>query len=103
MNAIEILLNDSRGVYIPHNFADMFNMDDWGVSESDRAVLIAGPSYKNDWYWETWENVLSKAFYTDKSGNVWRLSQEGDLFAYCVELMTDREYADFFGEERETD
>jgi len=101
MNAIEILLNDSRGVYIPQNFAENFVMSDWGVGDDTRDILLAGPTSENEWYWEAWEQVLNNASYVDATGNKWHLSQEGDLFAYCVELMSAREYADFFGTEIE--
>ena len=101
MSGIEILLNDSRGVYIPQTFAETFDMEGWGVSDKDRDILLAGPDYKeNEFYWETWDSVLSNASYTDKNGNIWHLSQEGDLFAYCDHLMTDEEYENFFGEPR---
>lgn len=104
MSGIEILLNDSRGVYIPQHFAENFNMDHWGVRDDDRDILLLGPNdAENEWYWETWENVLSNASYIDPQGNLWLLSQEGDLFAYCVELMSDNEYAEFFGTERESE
>lgn len=101
MSGIEILLDDSRGVYIPQNFAEMFDMKTWGISDDTRNILLAGPTSENEWYWEAWENVLSNASYIDTAGNKWLLWQEGDLFIHCVELMTDREYADFFGTERE--
>ena len=103
MSGIEILLNDSRGVYIPQNFAENFIMSDWGVADDTRDILLAGPTSENEWYWEAWEQVLNNASYVDAGLNTWRLWQEGDLFAYCVELMSDQEYADFFGTERESE
>jgi len=45
--------------------------------------------------------VLDYATLKDDNGHVWRLWQDGDLWAYCEELMTDAEYSNFFGEERE--
>jgi len=39
--------------------------------------------------------ILNNARYTDKNGNVWRLMQDGDLWAYCFELMTDEEKENF--------
>jgi hypothetical protein len=98
MSGIELLLNDSRGVYIPRDFAMYFeNMD--GIESEDIDILKAGPD-ESDWYWETWDSVLSNASYKDEKGNVWRLYQDGDLFAYCEELMDDEEYYNFFGEPR---
>jgi hypothetical protein len=84
MSGIELLLDDHRGVYIPRDFIDSF--DDWeGINDEDRETLS---SPDNEWYWEAWDNVLSNATYTDRYGNVWRLHQDGALFAYCEELMT---------------
>lgn len=103
MSGIDILLNDSRGVYIPQNFAESFNMEDWGVSDEDRDILLAGPDSDNEYYWDAWDDVLSNASYTDKNGNIWYLYQDGDLFAYCDHLMTDEEYEGFFGEPRVQD
>ena len=44
---------------------------------------------------------MDNAFFIDKNGNKWFLYQDGDLFAVCNELLTDEEYAEFYGEERE--
>ena len=39
--------------------------------------------------------------YGYENGNAWHLYQDGDLWAYCPELMSNEEYKDFFGEEKE--
>ena len=96
MSGIEILLSDSRGVYIPRDFAMYFEDMD-GVSAEDMEILKAGPDAEN--YWDAWDCVLQNATATH-NGNVWRLYQDGDLFAYCEALMTDEEYYGFFGEHR---
>ena len=97
MNAgIELLLSDSRGIYIPRDWA-MYCQDMDGVRPEDMEVLKAGPDH--EWYWEAWNNVLSNA-HSVHNGKTWRLWQDGDLWAYCEELMTDEEYEQFFGEER---
>lgn len=102
---IRILLDSNRGIYIPQHFAEDFAIhsvdgEGWeGISEKDRETLLAGPDA--EWYWDTWADVVDHATYTDTDGNVWRLYQDGDLFAICDELMTDDDYKNFFGEERE--
>lgn len=94
--AIALLLDSARGVYIPQNFAE-FDTDKWHVSASDKACLQAGPEH--EFYWETWDTVLSNAHY-EHNGNTWRLYQDGDLWALCAELMTDEEKRNFgFDEE----
>jgi len=93
---LELLLDGRRGVYIPRDFA-MFIQDMDNVTEEDKQILSAGPDHQ--WYWETWDDVLGKAS-SNINGKIWRLYQDGDLWAYCEELMTDEEYEDFFGQER---
>ena len=93
---LELLLDGNRGAYIPRDFA-MFIQDMDNVTEEDKQILSAGPDHQ--WYWETWDDVLGKAS-SNINGKIWRLYQDGDLWAYCEELMTDEEYEDFFGQER---
>ncbi len=95
MSGIEILVSDHHGIYIPKFFSE--NFGGWGLLNED-VVDLADPN--NEWYWDTWSNVLDYATLKDKDGHTWRLWQDGDLFAYCEELMTDEEYKNFFGEDR---
>lgn len=91
-----LLLPDDRGIYIPSDFAHYFNFDKdgWqGVSEDDREVL-SDP--ENEWYWETWDKMLSNAHYTDPAtGKVYHLHQDGDLWAVCFDHLTDEEKFNF--------
>ena len=100
MSGIEILLSDHHGVYLPLTFVRNFDGLD-NIKRDDIDTVKLGPS--EDWYWDAWTNILDSASFEDKSGNVWRLYQDGDLFSYCPELMTDEEYEDFFGEARATE
>lgn len=74
-----LMIDGAQGVYVPKLFAEYFS-DAWGVDEYDKALLLEGPDH--DLYWETWDEVLNKAQFTDKSGEVWHLWQDGDLFMY---------------------
>lgn len=96
MSGIELLLSDSRGVYIPRDFA-LYCEDMDGVSAEDIEILKTGPEH--DSYWDAWDCVLQNAK-REINGKVWRLYQDGDLWAYCEDLMTDEEYYGFFGEHR---
>ena len=99
-SAIEILVSDSRGVYVPQSFVSNYDISLWSdIDPDDVEILAEGPEH--EYYWETWNDVLSSAKYIH-GGNEWVLHQDGDLFAICYELMTDQEYEDFFGEARET-
>ncbi len=106
MAGTELLLDGNRGVYIPQNFVEECGSI-WTISEWETTTLSRGPSYEdnegltvpNDNYWGAWNQVLDRSTYTDKDGNVWQLHQDGDLWAYCPELMSDEDKANFFGQE----
>ena len=98
MSGIEILISDHQGVYIPEIFAKNYAAGWEAMSEYDLSVLKEGP--ENESYWNVWSWCVDNLIHTDKKGNKWRLYQDGDLFAYCEELLSNEEYADFFGEER---
>jgi hypothetical protein len=96
-DAIELLLDSARGVFIPQNFVESFSLVDWHVSENDRAVLAKGPD-DNECYWDVWDCVLNSAHY-DYNGKAWTLYQDGDLWAVCLDLMSEEEKSNFgFGE-----
>jgi hypothetical protein len=103
MSGVTILLNDSRGVFIPQNFVEVYNPTHWGFAEDDEDIATLRKGPEDEWYWDAWNNVLARAEQTDGAGNVWRLSQDGDLFAYCEALMDGLEYVNFFGYERDED
>lgn len=87
MSGIELFLDDHRGVYIPRDFVESIDLSMWeGISAEDADTLRAGPDH--EWYWETWDDVVSNAVCTDKNGNKWMLYQDGDLWVYCEALMT---------------
>ena len=77
---VAILLDESRGIYIPKNFVDEFDIAKWNVSAKDAEILSRGP--EDELYWDAWHNVLDNAWYVDKEGTRWRLYQDGTLFAY---------------------
>lgn len=80
---IEILADSNRGRYIPQHFAEACDTEQWGIDPEDAAVLLAGPDH--EWYWETWDTVLSNAKFTDSAGVEWFLHQDGDLFAVTAD------------------
>lgn len=97
MSGVELLLSDARGIYIPRDFAsDCTGWDN--ISDQDRKILETGPEH--ELYWDTWNDVLSEASFTDDFGKVWQLWQDGDLFIFCSELMSDEEHENLFGEPR---
>ena len=49
MNAIQLLLSDARGVYIPRDFVDNFDLDKWHV-DNKYIHLLSSPN--NEFYWD---------------------------------------------------
>ena len=77
--ARSLILGDSRGIYIPRDFATDFT--GWtGITEENKSDL-SDP--ENEFYWEAWENVLNNAFIVIDNEK-WSLVQEGDLCAEAV-------------------
>lgn len=99
MSGMQLLVTDWHGQYVPQHFVNSFVTEDWNISEEDAKHLAARP--ESECYWDVWNAVLDMAEHIDTDGNVWHLWQDGDLFAFCVDLMTDEEYKNFFGEDRE--
>ena len=97
LDAVEILLSDCRGTYIPRDFIANFDITEWNIPiDHWSADACADPDC--DIYWDAWNYILDNAYYTN-AGNVWFLYQDGDLFAYCLELMTDEEKSNLGFEE----
>jgi hypothetical protein len=73
-------LNDSRGVFIPRDFANSFKERDKYVSGVDIEqwdVLAAGPECEP--YWDVWDEVLNNAVITAHDVR-YTLYQGGDLW-----------------------
>jgi hypothetical protein len=102
MAGMELLLNDSRGVYIPQNFAEFdHSIRSWNIDEDDNDLVILRQGPEAEYYWDAWDSILGRAAFTDSKGNIWHLYQDGDLWAYCEALMSDEDYEQFFGVERD--
>lgn len=53
--------------------------------------------HKGRYYWDARSYLLRNATLTDSSECVWKLFQNGSLYAYCKELMTDEDTSALFG------
>jgi hypothetical protein len=101
MSGLELVFSDRNGVYIPQFLAESINIsgDSWeGFKGEDIDILLAGPDHEQ--YWDAWDSVLGCTRFIDSQGRTWQLYQDGDLWIYNEELMTDEEYYNFFGEHR---
>lgn len=94
MSGLKLLLSDARGIYIPRDFVTGFDLSKWTGIDLGDVAFCQDP--ENEWYWEAWESILNSASHLDDDGNVWRLYQDGDLWAYCEELMSEEEKLSFF-------
>ena len=92
MNGVQLLLSDARGVYLPRDFIDNFNLCQWHIKE-DYQDILSNPN--NEFYWDYWDEVINNAYFIDEVGNKWVLLQDGDLWAICYELMTEEEKLNF--------
>lgn len=109
MDAVNLILSDARGIYIPRNFlTDNQNQiawehcKAWGLTESNSLHWIMAADPDREFYWEDWEWILNNAKYTDKEGNGYYLYQDGDLWGLCYDKMTNEE-KETFGMEVEND
>lgn len=92
MHAVELLLSDARGIYIPRDFVTGFDLTLWkGIKEGD-AMICENPEH--EWYWDAWTEILDNATF-EQDGKTWRIYQDGDLWALCFEEMTEEEKANF--------
>jgi hypothetical protein len=97
MNAINLLIIDASGVYIPQRFVTECLEPTKGrwvyIGDWPRGECAAGP--ETDGYWEAWEDILSRAAYIDEEGNTYCLWQDGDLWLLDSSRMTDEELYNF--------
>lgn len=96
MQSIELFLDGERGIHLPQHFAQIIRVSSgWhGIRPEDLDILLEGPEH--ELYWEAWDSILSHGYATVNE-HVYRLHQDGDLFLYCEEQMTEEEKENFFG------
>lgn len=96
-------LSDSRGIYIPRDFANSFAdraKSVQGVDDKTWAILEAGPNH--EWYWEAWEDVERDATVTDEHGHKYRVYQDGDCWLVPEGMEWSDELAWFAWPQEET-
>lgn len=72
------IIDGAAGIYVPMRFYEDFDFDSWGLDPND----YRGCSHPdNEDYWDDWDRLLVNAQHQNKDGEVWRLEQDGDLFA----------------------
>lgn len=99
MSGLHLMIDARHGIYVPQLFAKEIFFDKWGFKDDDEDIKIISEGPENEFYWEAWQSVLDRAELVNAFGKKFRLYQDGDLWAYCEELMTEQERKDFFGEQ----
>ncbi len=90
---ITLLLDSSRGQYIPRDFVQRFDLEKFqGINPHD---IENCQNPENECYWESWETILNNASYTE-NGRVFTLHQDGDLWLLCIDEMSEEEKVNFF-------
>ena len=102
MQAVNLILSDFRGVYIPRDFlCDDYNevaierCESWGLNENNKDHWIDASTPDSEYYYEAWDWVLQNAEYTCDNGDVYTLHQDGDLWGLCIERMSAEEKHNF--------
>ena len=102
MEAVILILGESRGMNIPRDFL----IDDLGNIAEDHCTAWGLTTDNSGWwegaidpclghYWDCWIWILDNAEYTTPEGDVYRLHQDGDLWGICYEKMTTEEKENF--------
>ena len=83
LDDVTLFLDDSRGIYLPRDFAESINRElivDREKWENELDFLIKYDTNK-DFYWETWQNVLDglkvkigrRTYFFYQDGPVWMI------------------------------
>ena len=95
IDKITLLLDSSRGQYIPRDFVQGFNLEKFhGISQQD---IETCQNPENEFYWESWETILNNARYTENA-RIFTLHHDGDLWLLCIDEMSEEEKVNFFVE-----
>lgn len=96
-NLPQLLIDSRNGIYIPHIFAMMVINGELKISNRDECLYDLGElgNVENKFYWESWDNLLSKAILTSSVGEFKIEQIEGDLYAIPTD-MTIAEYCEYF-------
>ena len=76
---LQLLLDETRGIYIPHAFVTTFDLVVWHVEHLKDAIADCS-AVDNENYWEAWQEILETAWY-DLNGEKYMLMQDGSLWA----------------------
>lgn len=79
LDKAELFADSARGIYIPQFFAETVKREFVNnIDAEDYDILISGPD--NEFYWETWEDILDNATINHPELGECYLFQDGDLW-----------------------
>lgn len=87
LSNIEILLSAARGIYIPRDFFQGFDLEKWHLKDEDLTDLN---DPENESYWGVWDHVLHTAYF-EIDGKKYSLYHDGDLLSIAYDHLTDEE------------
>ena len=73
---MELIADNSRGVYIPQHVAESGILAKGGIDAEDVEILLSGPD--TEWYWEVWDSVLNN--FETPEGQILYIGECGDVF-----------------------
>lgn len=81
---MELIVNDSWGIYVPQRYAQKVGFDALtGVDEDTWRIIQSGPDHEE--YWWAWDYLITSAVYTSHDGRRYTLYQDGDLWHIPVD------------------
>ena len=93
---MELLVNDSEGIYIPHEFAKVWGLPDnflnWEEVKENILYLQNEGSVNQIDYWDRWDEILEDARMTSKTIPEGKLIQDGDLWVVNIRDLDFFEY-----------
>jgi len=93
MDNVNLLLSDARGIYIPRDFVEGFDLSKFSGISAEDAETCKNPDH--EWYWEAWETILNNARFVADDGRVFHLYQDGDLWLLCYDQMSEEQLHNF--------
>lgn len=89
---MELLCDSHHGQFIPQIMARHLHDAGWSGIELEKVIELEAGPYESEWYWDTWNNILDNARFTDENEVVWYLHHDGDLFASTESELENLEF-----------
>ena len=83
------VVNSAHGQYAPQVFMELASISSkgWHISDEDCQTLLKGPD--DELYWETWERVLTTAYFNGFDDHKWTLQHNEGVFVVRDDHVVD--------------